>query len=242
MTSYKWKGYKLIVFKKASHCAFRPEQGEMRLQICVFVDQDLWWRRLGRGVVNTVKTSHLRCFVWILQFTLGKKKWGVVHKFSMHFCKPTGLWLFRKTEPTALYYTYLHRVLGLPHPRNCKKGNMSLQLWLDFICHKVWIFISQGTETGRWMIVLLPFHPLLISLVLLNCTRTEKGSPKWVTKDHEKLFILMFRRSLRNIKSIYWNNCGFSLKSCVSKDFPAGYFWSKKICNMCHLTMFVGVF
>lgn len=45
----------------------------------------------------------------------------------------------------------------------------------------------------------------------------------------EKLsIIIMFRGSLTDTSNIYWSNCGFSLKSKVSKDFPAGYLWSKK--------------
>lgn len=43
-----------------------------------------------------------------------------------------------------------------------------------------------------------------------------------MTRDFEKLSILiMFRGSLTNIENMYWNNCGFPLKSDISKDFPA---------------------
>lgn len=32
-------------------------------QICAFGDQDLWWERLGRREVNTLRIPHLGCFV-----------------------------------------------------------------------------------------------------------------------------------------------------------------------------------
>lgn len=48
-------------------------------------------------------------------------------------------------EPTALYYTFLHQGLGLPLLRNSKQ-EMSLLFCLDLIYHKVWIWISRGTE------------------------------------------------------------------------------------------------
>lgn len=55
-----------------------------------------------------------------------------------------------------------------------------------------------------------------------------------MTRDCEKLSILlMFRGSRTNIRNIYWNNCGFSLKLDVS----AGYLWSKKTSTTCHLKM-----
>lgn len=40
---------------------------------------------------------------------------------------------------------------------------------------------------------------------------------------------MMFRGSLTDIRNIYWNNYGLSLKSDVSEDFPAGYLEQKNI-------------
>lgn len=159
------KGCKLIISQKASHGALRPEWGKAGVQICVCVDQDLWWKRLGKGELNTLKTSHLRCFVSILRLNVVKKKWDVVHKFSMRFCKPTGLlWLFRvKWNPQpyispscTVYWAYCFWEIS--------KKEIHF-FWPDFIYHKVWILILQGVELvgGEEWFEFLPLYPLLIS-------------------------------------------------------------------------------
>lgn len=145
-------------------------------QIWVFGDQDPWWQ-LGKGEVNTLRTSHLGSFISTRWLTIVKKR-GVVHKFSMHFCKPTELlWLFRVKQNLQPYITPICTM------RNSKKGNRSLLSWLDFIYHNVWVLISRGVEIvgdGEWLNFSTTYQlntndPLSIFLLILNHERTKKG-------------------------------------------------------------------
>ena len=115
-------------------------------QICAFGDQDLWWERLGRGEVNTLRIPHLGCFVSTLWLTI-VKKWGVVHKFSMHFCKPTGLlWLFRVKQNPQPYITPICTM------KNSKKRKhvSSILTWLhlpeslDINFKRSWEIVGDG--------------------------------------------------------------------------------------------------
>lgn len=54
-----------------------------------------------------------------------------------------------QAEPTALYYTFLHHILGLLLLRNSKNRNRLFYYCLAFVYHKVWILISRGTEIMR---------------------------------------------------------------------------------------------
>ena len=144
----------------------------MGAQIWVFGDQEPW----GKG-----KWTHLELltcsFVSTCWLTIVKKR-GVVHKFSMHSCKPTGLlWLFRVKQNLQPYITPICTM------RNSKKWNMSLLSWLDFIYHKVWVLISRGVEIvgdGEWLNFSTTYRlntndPLSIFLLILNHKRNKKG-------------------------------------------------------------------
>ena len=126
---------------------------EIGAQIWVFGDREPWWKSWGKG-----KWTHLELltcsFVSTRWLTIVKKR-GVIHKFSMHFCKPTGLlWLFRVKQNLQPYITPICTM------RNSKKGNTSLLSWLDFIYHKFGYF-KRSWNSGRWRMIEL-FHDLLV--------------------------------------------------------------------------------
>lgn len=148
----------------------------MGAQIWVFGDQEPWWKSWGKGKWTNLEL--LTCsFVSTCWLTIVKKR-GVVHKFSMHSCKPTGLlWLFRVKQNLQPYITPICTM------RNSKKWNMSLLSWLDFIYHKVWVLISRGVEIvgdGEWLNFSTTYRlntndPLSIFLLILNHKRNKKG-------------------------------------------------------------------
>lgn len=136
------------------------------------VQQDLWWESQRKEEVNPQKTSHLRCFVSILQFTIVKKKRGVVHRFPMPFCK-VDYWFSRVNQNPQPYITPLQRVLRLLLLRNSKKGMVSsipswlhlpLDLDIDFKRN-----LNNGTQ--RTIVEFLPLYPPLISPYLYWTTR-----------------------------------------------------------------------
>lgn len=169
----------------------------------VFVDQNVWWERLGKRNVNTrktCKTSHLRCFVSILQFITVKKKW-CIHKFSMHFFKPTGLlWLFKQNPQP--YITPFCTVLGLPLLRNSK--NEICLFCSDFITLD--INFKRRWNIGRWRIEFLPLYSPLIFLYLywtiIELKKESKMCDKGLWKTFHLTDVQMFRGS-RQISEIY---------------------------------------
>lgn len=91
---------------------------------------------------------------------------------------------------------------------------------------------------GRWIIEFLPLYSPLIFLYLYWTIITLKKESKMCDKGLWETFHLTdVQRVTANIRNVYWNNFGLSLKSDVSKDFPARYLWSKKTFTACHLTI-----
>ena len=119
----------------------------------VFGDQDPWWE-LGKGEVNTLRTSHLGSFISTRWLTIVKKR-GVVHKFSMHFCKPTEwLWLFGVKQNLQPYITPICTM------RNSKKRKhvSSILTWLH-LPQCLGINFKRSWNSGRWRMTKF-FHDL----------------------------------------------------------------------------------
>ena len=147
-----------------------------------------------------------------------------------------------QVEPTALYFTSLHHVLGILLLRNFKKEIYFF--WPDFIYHKAWILISQGVELvgGEEWFEFLPLYPLLISHLYWTVRELRKEFKMCDRGLWKTLHLNDVQRATDRYQKYILEHCGLSFKLDVSEDFPAGYFWSKKTFTGCHLTMFLEVF
>lgn len=126
------------------------------LNLCVFLTRT-WGenkqtnKKLGKGDVNTLKSSHQDFFLSVLCSPLSRRN----KVFTNFLCISANLVDYldssdSRAEPTALYYTSLHQVLGLPLLRNPftpKRKQLILSDLTFWIC---WDIPFKSLNSGKW--------------------------------------------------------------------------------------------